>query len=178
MRRDICCLFDKPLPEVFDAYVKAAKTLFDQNAGVECYHTIKIGLKYSFKYNMNGGECLVHFIPWENGTAVNVRYVMVQLFGAKYEAHYKDLLCTVEKILCIKSKPASIDMELFTKSESKVYSLNDSRLSNLTSTTFVNAEPQSASAQNREKNFKFCTQCGAKLESNALFCSACGKKQN
>ncbi len=177
MRRDICCIFDRPLPDVFNAYIQAAKNIFNKDAHAEYYHTITIGLNFSFRYNMNGGTCTIHFLSRENGTAVNVRYTIVQLLGARYESHYKDLLREVEKILNINSTPADIDIDFFTKSEAKVYSLNGPRLSNSVTENVSNIYNPPETRQNIDKTFKFCTQCGTKLEIDSRFCSNCGKQQ-
>ncbi len=163
MRRDMFFIYDKPVAEVFNAYRQAIKTVFNTDADAAEFHSITFGLNFSFKYNMNGGACHVHFIPYGNGTAVRIRYSIAQLVGARYAAHCKDMVNGADKVLGIESKPAKLDMEQFLKDESK--------------TVKAEAPVQRAPEPSGAKTHKFCAQCGTKLDISANFCISCGKKQ-
>ena len=84
MRRDVCHFYPIHVIGVYKAYVRAIKEVFDADCSEEPYHTLTFGLKFSFKYNMNGGFCHVHLMPYRGGTAVDIRYTIVQALGAKY----------------------------------------------------------------------------------------------
>ena len=85
MRRDICHFFQMPFQNVYQAYLDAAWQRFGKDCRQTTY-TIQFGLNMSLKYNMNGGSCTVHFMPYQNGTAVCLRYTIVQVAGARYKA--------------------------------------------------------------------------------------------
>ncbi len=172
MRRDLFFIYDAPVISVYNAYRQAVKTVFGKDADSTDFHSITFGLNLSFKYNMNGGACHIHLMPYKNGTAVGVRYSIAQLVGARYQAHCKDMANEVEKILGVISRTETLDMEEFLKAENKVVSV-DAPYS-LDKSTYT---AQSTDALNTPKKFKFCAECGTKLDMTANFCVSCGKKQ-
>ena len=113
MRRDVFHFYPRPVKLVYDAYQQAANERFGKNCRTEPYHTLSFGLNYSFRYNMNGGACNVHLIPYQNGTAVNIRYTIVQLAGARYGAHDRDLTGYVEKLLGAPAQSLQISADVF-----------------------------------------------------------------
>lgn len=121
MKRDLFHYFESDVKTVYAAYVKAAKEKFGKDCSATPYHTISFGLNYSFKYNMNGGACHIHFIPYKTGTAVGLRYTIVQMFGARYEAHDSDMVDFVIKEIGAKASNISIDMEEFMKESNRVF---------------------------------------------------------
>ncbi len=205
MRRDIFYTYDKPVAEVFNAYQHVIKSFFNKGAEVEPIHTITFGLSFSFKYNMNGGACHVHFIRSGKGTAVGIRYSIAQLMGARYEAHGKDMARRVEELLGVPAQSTVCDMEEFLKPEnmlaegqvqpqavfqSQVQAQPEFEAQPMAE---VQAQPQATVvppvveevpttqevpvAPVQQRTHKFCTQCGEKIEMSARFCVSCGAKQ-
>lgn len=121
MKRDLFCYYEADVKSVFNAFVKAANEKFGKDCSSTPYHTISFGLNYSFKYNMNGGACHIHFIPYDKGTAVGLRYTIVQMFGARYEAHYSDITKFVEKELGVLSSDININMEEFMDDSNRIF---------------------------------------------------------
>ena len=106
MTRDLCYFYPCPLNAVYGAFVQTAA----QKLGKDCKQTpmvsISFGLNFSMKYNMNGGACTIHFMPYQNGTAINIRYSVVQLMGARYKKHAQDLTLYANNILRANAQPA------------------------------------------------------------------------
>lgn len=121
MKRDLFHYFESDVKSVYETYVKAAKEKFGKDCSATPYHTVSFGLNYSFKYNMNGGACHVHFIPYKTGTAVGIRYTIAQVFGARYEAHDSDMLNYVERELGVEATGINIDMEEFMKDSNRIF---------------------------------------------------------
>ena len=120
MKKDLFHYFEADVKTVYAAYVKAAKEKFGKDCSVTPYHTVSFGLNYSFKYNMNGGACHIHFIPYKTGTAVGLRYTILQMFGARYEAHDSDMIDFVEKEIGARATTINIDMEEFMKDSNRI----------------------------------------------------------
>jgi hypothetical protein len=122
MRRDLFHYFEADVKTVYNAYIQAIKEKFGKDCEAEAYHTISFGLNASLKYNMNGGACHVHLIPYRTGTAVAVRYTIVQLVGARYEAHYWDLNNVISRIIQVPpTKLENADMAGFLRIENRLY---------------------------------------------------------
>lgn len=121
MKKDLFHYFEADVKNVYMAYVRAAKEKFGKDCSATPYHTISFGLNYSFKYNMNGGACHIHFIPYKTGTAVGLRYTIVQMFGARYEAHDADMIRFVENEINVKSASINISMEEFMKDSNRIF---------------------------------------------------------
>ena len=113
MTRDLCYFYPCPLNAVYGAFVQTAA----QKLGKDCKQTpmvsISFGLNFSMKYNMNGGACTIHFMPYQNGTAINIRYSVVQLMGARYKKHAQDLTLYANNILRANAQPANINVQEF-----------------------------------------------------------------
>ena len=106
-----------PIEDVYEAYKTSIKNLFKNDAGGDPYCSLVFGLSFSFKYNMNGGGCHIHFMPYLDGTAVNIRYTIAQAVGAKYKAHDKDMCAAVSKILGAEAEDAQINVDEFLRYE-------------------------------------------------------------
>ena len=91
MTRDLCYFYPCPLNAVYGAFVQTAAQKFGKDCKQTPMVSISFGLNFSMKYNMNGGACTIHFMPYQNGTAINIRYSVVQLMGARYKKHAQDL---------------------------------------------------------------------------------------
>ena len=98
---------------MYNAYATAVKEKFGKNCEYHNGFKMSFALNFTFKYNMNGGACIVHFMPYRSGTAVNVRYSIAQLFGARYKAYDRDLTEFVVSILGANPIDIQIDAEVF-----------------------------------------------------------------
>lgn len=173
MRRDLCYFYPIPVEPVFDAFVQAARQKFGKNCKIDAYKTLSFGLDYSFRYNMNGGSLTLHFMPYNNGTAIDMHYTVVQAFGARYQKHADDVLIFVNAALGAQAQPIQLDINQFFAYETGV------------SYGPLNAAPQpqpfSQPVQQPPQpvpQAKFCMNCGAPIAPNTAFCTNCGKKLN
>ena len=183
MRRDLCYFYPMPVNVVFDAYVQAANQQFGKNCKIDAYKTINFGLNYSFKYNMNGGSVTAHFMPYQNGTAIDLRYTIVQAFGARYGKHAEDYTGFANRILGMQAQPIQLDINAFLNYEA-------STPSNVIPTASAQPMMQQAPVQQVPEQVApvtqqpaqpapqkmFCMNCGAKLVEGAMFCMNCGQK--
>lgn len=165
MRVDIFHYYSAPIEKVYDAYNLAIKKVFKKDSAESYLLELTFWLNFSFKYNMNGGECHVHFLSYNNGTVVDVHYVILQALGARYHAHDKDLTTEVEKILRVYATDIKIGVDEFQKQQSF---FNTSNAPSLATSIENNQEVQKA---------KFCIKCGTPFSEAALFCSNCGAKR-
>lgn len=156
MKKDLFHYFEADVKTVYAAYVKAAKEKFGKDCSSSPYHTLSFGLNYSFKYNMNGGACHIHFIPYKSGTAVGIRYTIAQMFGARYEAHDSDMVGFVEKEVGLKSTSINIDMEEFLKDSNRVF---DEGLKSSNEITPIQIN-EAVSSADELKKFKELLDCG------------------
>lgn len=162
MRRDICLVFPVDVARLYNAYLAAAtNNRFRRECRQEPYHTLTFGLNFSMKYNFNGGACTLRFIPVNGGSAINMRFSLAQLAGARYEKYAKDLTEEVIAMLGVAPVRADIDVEVFMAPQNRVES----------NTNTIYAAP----SPNMQRG-KFCTRCGQQLSTDARFCSSCGNK--
>lgn len=115
MRRDICHYYEADLQSVYNAYAKVASEKFGKNCEYHNGYKLSFALNFTIRYNMNGGACTVHFMPCRSGTAVNVRYSIAQLLGARYNAYDEELTKNVVAILGVGSTIINGDPEQFEK---------------------------------------------------------------
>lgn len=169
MRRDLCYFYPLPVEPVFDAFVQAANQKFGKNCKLDAYKTISFGLDYSFRYNMNGGALTIHFMPYNNGTAIDMHYTVVQAFGARYQKHADDVLIFVNAALQAQAQPIKLDINQFIAYEAEVPAAPVNPVPQNTAAPQP-PQPQAAPVQ------QFCTNCGARLAPNANFCMNCGAK--
>lgn len=204
MRRDVVFFFQKDVVSVFNAYIAAATNQqFRRQCRQEPYHTIGFGLNFSMKYNMNGGSCTIRFIPYNNGTAINMRFSIAQAIGARYNAYALDLTNTVSQILGMPSQNISLDVNIFLDDRNKVFAQGQpmpqgaprsvpvqtapppvQRPAPQTSAPPVQryAEPNTIYATPQPiipqptATKKFCAGCGTPVDQNQKFCAKCGRK--
>ena len=169
MRRDLVYYYECPLEPVFGAFVQAANQRFGKNCKVEAYKTISFALNYSFKYNMNGGALTAHFMPYQNGTAVNLRYTIVQAFGGRYKAHAADLTEFVNGLLNAKGTIIDLGIDSFLAYEQQTPPAPQQ---------VVQAQPvmQYPPTGQPASNGITCPKCGAVSVPDARFCVGCGNK--
>ena len=173
MRRDVIHYYERNIADVYGAYKAAAMQKFGKNCREEPYHTLSFGLNYSFRYNMNGGACTVHFMPYNTGTAVNIRYSIAQLYGARYGAHDKEMSAFVTSVLGVPAMDLKIDPEIFLLEQNKVSAGSYTP----PAPSYQPAPAQPAQTyQAPSASPKFCAKCGAKLDPGAKFCGGCGNK--
>ncbi|MBQ3284672.1 MAG: zinc ribbon domain-containing protein [Ruminococcus sp.] len=173
MRRDLCYFYPIPVQPVFDAFVQAARQKFGKNCKIDAYKMLSFGLDYSFRYNMNGGSLTIHFMPYNNGTAIDMHYTVVQAFGARYQKHADDVLIFVNAALGAQAQPINISINEFLAYETGV----PSAPLNAAPQPQQVAQPVQQTAQSAPQA-KFCMNCGAPIAPNTAFCTNCGKKLN
>ncbi len=182
MRRDICHTYDAPVGAVYAAYITAIKTVFKKEAERLDSRTLSFGLNMSFRYNMNGGACTVHFMPHGRGTAVDVRYSIAQLAGARYGAHCDAMTAEVSRLLATPAIPANLDVELFLAEQQSPTKEVFVPTPEANPKPMVEAKPtvetKTTSYSSAGKLFKFCTGCGLKIDIADRFCVRCGKPQS
>ena len=189
MRRDMGFYVEAGVDRVYQAYLMAAKNPpFERDCKEEPYHTIGFGVNFSMKYNMNGGSCTIHFMPWRTGTAVNMRFSIAQLAGARYERYALDLNSAMQKFLPIPPVPMDFNMDDFLKPENQVTPANIRQPVPQVSQSApvapaikvvqpvpVAPVPQAVqSVPAPQGGAKFCANCGDSLMPGARFCSSCG----
>ncbi len=161
MTRDLAYLYNKDLQTVFDAFNKAANERFGKDCASEGLKTLAFGLNFSFKYNMNGGMIKIWFMPYQGGTAVNLHYIIVQMFGARYKAHARDLIDYVNNILGEKASEINLDVNQFI---------------NQPDPEIVTKPVQEIKTDDAME--KFCISCGKQIPKESAFCPYCGQKQS
>lgn len=166
MRRDVCYYFPTDVKSLYDAYASAAvNPPFERECTFEPYHTINFGLNFSLKYNMNGGACILHFMPLPDGAAVNLHFVIAQAVGARYGAYAEDLTRQAAAILGLSPTPADIDPAVFENAVNKV-----------TPAPAPAPAPVSAPVEAPAPVVRFCTRCGSPVNPGDRFCTRCGNK--
>ena len=161
MRRDIFHYYEKSFQEVYGAYRTAALQKFGKNCREEPFRTLNFGLNFSLRYNMTGGSCTVHIMPYKSGTAVDLRYTIVQLAGARYSAYDRDLTQYVCKLLDTEAQQVQLTAEMFKDPAPEAPADIDST---------VPVQPPVQQTPN------FCIYCGSRLAPGSVYCSACGMK--
>lgn len=184
MRRDVCYFFEADVVTVYNAYIAAATNAqFRRECHEEPYHTFSFGLNFSMKYNMNGGSCTLHFIPYSNGTAVDLRFSIAQGLGARYGKYATELSDAVSSYINVPYYETNIPIETFLREENKVYAQSVTQPAQQPVYQPQYAQPVAQPVVQQQttpevQNFvpKFCANCGAKLMENAKFCVNCGWK--
>lgn len=192
MRRDICYFFPVSVDRVYNAYLTAATNArFRRECNQEPYHTLGFGLNFSMKYNMNGGACTIRFIPHMNGTAINLRFSIAQLAGARYEKYAIDLTNEAAAVLGVPSQNIKIDVNAFLSPENKVIAAGQpapqgqpmnapqqnfapqGQPMNAQQVPFV-PQPAPAPAEPQPASGIVCTNCNNPLGERDKFCGKCG----
>ena len=195
MRRDICYYYRADVQTVYDGFYRAICKDFDKSPSINPPFTIGVDLKFSFRYNMNGGACTVRFMPSNGGTLVNLRYSIAQLMGARYGAHAEAIEKAVYQTINLRGESTSVDAEIFVRYE-KEQMLKQSgqcapaqpaqHVANAPTGTCTKCGMQYSSGQKfcvncgekiQQKAEKFCTSCGKKIAAESKFCCECGAKQ-
>lgn len=172
MRRDLAYFYERPINEVFAAFEQAANQRFGKDCKTEPCVRLTFGLNFSMKYNMNGGSVTAHFMPYQNGTAVNLRYSIVQAFGARYKTHAHDLTLFVNGILRVAGQPIQLDVDRFLDYEAGV---TCPRCGTGCAAGELFCSSCGTPLQQPERPV-FCTNCGASLRQEGKFCHRCGAK--
>lgn len=198
MRRDLAYFYPVPVQAVYNAYSQSAMQKF----GKDCKHnpplSLSFGLNYSFKYNMNGGSCTIHFMPYQNGTAINIRYTIIQAFGARYGSHAQELNSFAASILRVNPQPINLDVSIFinyaaSQGAGQQFQGNPNGYAQYPQNTQPVAQypqqnaqqvPQNAQQVSQNANpvnaapaqgsNRFCVRCGSPLSADARFCVRCG----
>lgn len=158
MRRDVCYYFAADVVSVYNSYLAAATNQkFRRSVTQEPYHTLSFGLNMSFKFNMNGGSCTLHFIPYQGGTAVDLRFSLVQMMGARYGAYAQELTNDASAVLGVAGQRFELNIEEFVNDANKVV-------------------PAAVAPVSPVQGQKTCSNCGNVIKTDAAFCSQCGAK--
>ncbi len=189
MRRDVCYYFPTDVKSLYDAYASAAvNPPFKRECKFEPYHTINFALNFSMKYNMNGGACILHFMPLPDGAAVNLHFIIAQAVGARYGAYAADLTERAAAVLGLSPTPAEIDPAVFENAENKVTPvLAPMAAPAPTPAPAPTAAPVPTPAPAPVEIpapveapapavARFCTRCGSPVNPGARFCTRCGNK--
>lgn len=170
MRRDVCHFYANDVVAVYNAYLRAIREKFKKDCKESPYHTIGFGLDFSLKYNMNGGGCNVHLMPYNGGTAVDIRYTIAQAIGARIDAHDGDLTGCVEKILGTKATAIQIDVEEFLRDENRRFAQEPTA-----DAPAPAAEAPTPAAPTTLA--RFCPNCGRPFGETHRYCGKCGTKR-
>lgn len=179
MRRDICYFYPVSVDALFDGYYTAATNdKFRREPEIEPYFKMSFGLNFSMKYNFNGGACTLRFMPYQNGSAVNLRFSIAQLAGARYENYAKDLAYDVAQVLGVLPQLIEIDVEYFLMPQNQITAdqivdtepvLEPTPVCEPVEVPATEPAPTPVNASNIT-----CKNCGATLDDNSKFCHLCG----
>ena len=114
---------------------------------------------------MNGGAVTAHFMPYQNGTAVDLRYTIVQLVGARYKAHARDLTLYVDALLQTSGRLIQLDINQFLVYE------NNTPAGEIYVQQTPPRQPQVAPYAPQA----LCQNCGNPMSPDAQFCAVCGQ---
>lgn len=202
MRRDLVYYYPLPVEPVYEAFVQAATQKFGKNCKLVPCKNMTFGLNFSLKYNMNGGSLTLHFMPYQNGTAIDLRYSIVQLMGARYKAHARDLILFTDSVLRIPGQMMTLDINIFLSYESSAPAATAEQLASMPMTSmqlgvnrqpaapiqpvtpaapvqpepFVQPQNDAPPSGQQTPQYRFCMNCGAPITPNSLFCTKCGKR--
>ena len=175
MRRDVVHYYEAEIGKVFEAYRTAAFQKFGKDSQALPYHTVSFGLNYSMKYNMTGGSCNVHLIPYQTGTAVDIRYAIAQVAGARYKKHDADLTQYVCGILGVPAQNLELPIETFLDPANQV-SAGNNPAQTAVQPAPAPVQPRNDTNVQAPSENRFCKHCGSRLEAGDLFCSNCGQR--
>ena len=182
MRRDLVFFYPLPPEPVYRAFVQAANQRFGKECKFEPFVKLSFGLNYSFKYNMNGGVLTVHFMPYQNGTAIDLHYTVVQLAGARYKKHAQDLTQFTDSVLGTRATTLVLDANHFLayeQSASPVQPMQQIQSSQpvqpVQSAQPVQPVQTQEPVQYASAEVCRCDSCGREILPGAKFCAGCGK---
>lgn len=177
MTRDLFYYIEADVATVYNAYLTAAqRPPFERDCHQEPYHTINWGMNFSMKYNMNGGSCILRFMPYGNGTAINIHFIVAQLAGARYERYAEDLNRALVNILPIAPAPIRLNADDFQRPENRITPANVRPAAPAPIAAPIAAPAPAPVAAPTPVAKNFCTNCGNKIIPNAKFCAYCGTK--
>ena len=196
MTRDLCYFYPCPLNAVYGAFVQTAAQKFGKDCKQTPMISLSFGLNFSMKYNMNGGACTIHFMPYQNGTAINIRYSIVQLMGARYKKHAQDMTLFANAIIRANAQPADINVQEFLNYEANQVRSQSPMVQPVQNNQSIppqnyqpsqqvpprQYQPQTAYRQpvnqypapQKAVGVKYCHNCGRQLPADARFCTNCG----
>lgn len=158
MRKDVTHFYEKPIPEVFYAYHKFIVEKMHANPRVEPFHTISSAVGM--------GAMTLHFIPYQNGTAIDIRYSLALVNGSVVEEIDYSITKEIVNFLGVAAMNIELPIEIFLDPNNQVVAQSN----------IPNPAPQPAPQAPVQNEFRFCPKCGAKHHIDANFCPACGNK--
>ena len=182
MRRDIGFYIEADVKTVYEAYLKAATNKpFERSCKQEPYHTIAFGVNYSFKYNMNGGACNIHFMPHGSGTAVNMRFSIAQGVGARCEKYAQDLNRAMQAFLPVTPRSTAYNMDEFLKPQNMITPATYQKAAAPAPAPVAAPAPAPVAAPvpvaaPAPSNVQYCVGCGTQIIPGSRFCCGCGRE--
>ena len=186
MTRDVFYVFPTDVVTLYNAYAQAAaQPPFERECKCEPYHTLTFGINMSLKYNMNGGACILHFMPLPQGAAVDVHFVIAQVFGARYEAYAEELTRHAAAILGLAPQRVEMEVDTFMRSENKVTAApvtaptdvvtpNPAPVPMAPPPAPVGAPVPPVAPPPPPPMVAMCPRCGTVIHPDQRFCGGCG----
>lgn len=173
MRQDVFYFFPTDVATLYKAYEQAAaQPPFERECKAEPYHTLTFGLSMSLKYNMNGGACILHFMPLPQGAAVDLHFVLAQAFGARYEAYAEALTAQAAALLGLTPQRITMDAEAFLQPQHQVTAAPVAVTTDVVLPTPV-PMPMAAAPMPAPPT-AYCPRCGTVIAPHHRFCGGCG----
>lgn len=168
MKKNVCFYIEGDVKLIHNAYINAASSrIFNRICKQEPFYKISFNLEFSFEYNINGGTCEIHLMPYGTGTAVLMHFSIMQLVGAQCESYANDLNRVMQSFLPVSIFSAAYAMEDFMNPMNQVRPQPVIR-------SAQSAQPLSQSVQEQKSNGNLCSKCGNTLEKGSRFCDRCG----
>ena len=175
MRRDLYHYFKGDIESVYNAYVAVLRAEpFHKEPNLAPYSLISFGLGMSFKFNMNGGTVHIHLAPRGTGTAIQVRYSIVQLVGARYRAYDKLLTDHVAAVLGYAAEPLEELADAYFEASSAQPALTETKAIEVQPVEVVAEEVEEVPAPTGRP--QFCGKCGKRIDPEDNYCGSCGAK--
>lgn len=192
MKRDLCYYLEADIDTVYRAFLTAAQNEpFGRTCSEEDPYIFGFGLNFSMKYNMNGGALTLRFMPYSSGTAVNFRFSIAQVTGARYEKYALDLMTAAVPMIKVGFQPCHINVGAFMEYAQSVgrCSVKEPTMPTIQTNAAAPAPvvvpapapvatpaPVAAPASAPAPAGKTCPACGKTVLADAKFCSYCGKE--
>ena len=101
----------------------------------------------------------MNLMPYNQGTAVDIRYTIVQALGARCNKHDSDMTSKVESILKMSAQDVQLNVDDFLNYKNQAHTT-----------------PTQVGGNNTKPTAKFCVNCGSQLSDETRFCSTCGQE--
>lgn len=175
MRSDVFYFFPTDVVSLYNAYAQAAaQPPFERECKAEPYHTLSFGLNMSLKYNMNGGACILRFMPLPQGAAVDVHFVLAQTFGARCEAYAEALTAQAAALLELAPQRVNMDAAAFEQAQNKTVAAPVAVTTDVVLPTPVPTPAAPVPPAPAAPPTAYCPRCGTVIRPDHRFCGGCG----